>query len=309
MGVATSRTPSKVRSWPFLRGFRARERALGYLLLAPAFLYLTLLIGVPFFYAIYLSLSDATVANPGHFVGLATFRQVMADPTFWQALQNTLIFTFGSLLCQSLIGTPLGFLLSVDVPGRKIIRAIVVLPWTIPVALSTIGFKWIFDTEFSVLNWLLRAWHLTENPPIWLADPTWAMVAAIIDNTWIGFPFAAVVLLAGLTSIPPDILDAAKVDGAGFLRRFHNVIVPMIAPILFVGALFTIVFNMTNLSVIFILTNGGPQNYTQILPTWAFNVGILGGSLGSGAAVALFLLPPLLVVVVLMLRTLGAREW
>lgn len=305
----TATLATTTRSLAILHRYKSRERLLGYLLIAPAFLYLLLIIAAPFFYAIYLSLSDATVSSPGRFVGFATFQHVMADSTFWLSLRNTLVFTFGSWLGQSLIGTPLGFLLNQEVPGRKIIRAIVVLPWTIPVALSTIAFKWIFDTEFSVLNWALLHWHLTGNPPIWLADPFWAMVAAIIDNTWIGFPFAAVVLLAGLTSIPPEILEAARVDGAGFLRRFHSVIVPMIAPILFVGALFTIVFNMTNLSVIFILTNGGPQNYTQILPTWAFNVGILGGSLSSGAAIALFLMPPLLVVVVLMLRTLGAREW
>lgn len=291
------------------RSYKSRERTLGYIMVAPALLYLCLLIAVPFFYAIYLSLTNATVSSPGHFVGFATFQRVMQDSTFWRALRNTLVFTFGSLIGQSLIGTPLGFLLSQDVPGRKVIRAIIVLPWTIPVALSTIAFKWIFDTQFSVINWLLLHWHITNNPPIWLADPVWAMVAAIVDNVWIGFPFAAVVLLAGLTSIPPDILEAARVDGAGFLRRFHNIIVPMIAPILFVGALFTMVFNITNLSVIYILTNGGPQNYTQILPTWAFNVGILGGSLSSGAAISMFLLPPLFVVVILMLRTLGAREW
>lgn len=309
MGAVSSGVASSARSFGIARSYRAREQILGYLMVAPAFLYLTLLIAVPFFYAIYLSFSDATVSGAGHFVGLATFQRVLADPTFWLSLQNSLVFTFGSLILQALVGTPLGFLLTREVPGRKLIRAIVVLPWTIPVALSTIAFKWIFDTEFSVLNWVLRNWHIVSQPPIWLADPTWAMVAAIIDNTWIGFPFAAVVLFAGLTSIPPEILDAARVDGAGFFRRFHNVIVPMIAPILFVGALFTIVFNLTNLSVIFILTNGGPQNYTQILPTWAFNVGILGGSLSSGAAIALFLLPPLFLVVVLMLRTLGAREW
>ncbi len=309
MHVVTTKTVPRARAAGIFLSYKAREHILAYLLLAPSLLYLTLLIAVPFFYAIYLSLSDATVSSPGHFVGVATFQQVMADSTFWLSLRNTLIFTFGSLLGQSLIGTPLGFLLAQDVPGRKIIRAIVVLPWTIPVALSTIAFKWIFDTEFSVLNWALRTWHITSNPPIWLADPVWAMVAAIVNNVWIGFPFAAVVLLAGLTSIPVEILEAARVDGAGFLRRFHSIIVPMIAPILFVGALFTIVFNMTNLSVIFILTNGGPENYTQILPTWAFNVGILGGSLSSGAAIALFLLPPLFVIVVLMLRTLGAREW
>jgi multiple sugar transport system permease protein len=309
VNVVTTEARPRVRSVAIAHSYKTRERVLGYLLVTPAFLYLTLLLAVPFFYAIYLSLSNATVSTPGQFVGLATFQRVMADSTFWLSLRNTLIFTFGSWIAQSLIGTPLGFLLAQEVPGRKFVRAIIVLPWTIPVALSTIAFKWIFDTEFSVLNWALRNWHITSNPPIWLADPVWAMVAAIIDNTWIGFPFAAVVLLAGLTSIPPEILEAARVDGAGFFRRFHNIIVPMIAPILFVGALFTIVFNMTNLSVIFILTDGGPQNYTQILPTWAFNVGILGGSLSSGAAIALFLLPPLFVLVLLMLRTLGAREW
>jgi multiple sugar transport system permease protein len=184
------------------------------------------------------------------------------------------------------------------------------LPWTLPVALSILGWKFgMFDPQFSVINWMASHLGIIRSPyPSWLGDPLYAMIAVMTVNVWRGFPFSAIIVLAGLTSIPSDILDAARVDGANWWQRWNRVIVPMIAPILFVGLLFDVVFTFTDLSVVYLLTNGGPINATDVLPTLAFRTGILGGSLGRGSAIALFMLPLLVVAVVVMLRSLRRRE-
>jgi multiple sugar transport system permease protein len=184
------------------------------------------------------------------------------------------------------------------------------LPWTLPVALSILGWKFgMFDPQFSVVNWTASHLGIIRSPyPNWLGDPLFAMIAVMTVNVWRGFPFSAIIVLAGLTSIPSDILDAARVDGANWWQRWQRVIVPMIAPILFVGLLFDVVFTFTDLSVVYLLTNGGPINATDVLPTLAFRTGILGGSLGRGSAIALFMLPLLVVAVIVMLRSLRRRE-
>jgi multiple sugar transport system permease protein len=292
---------------------RRRSRAglfLPYVLLAPAVVYMLALVGYPFVLAIYFSLSDASIQDAvGAFVGLKNFRLIIGDALFQRALLNSFIFTFVSAVGKGLLGTTLAFLLLRPFPARKVVRGLLMLPWTMPIALSILGWKWMFDPQFSVINWTAGHLGLIYQPyPNWLGDPLYAMIAVLTVNIWRGFPFTAIVVLAGLTSIPVDIVDAAKVDGAGFLARWRMIIVPMIAPILFVGLLFDVVFTFTDLSVVYLLTNGGPINATDILPTLAFRTGILGGSLGRGSAIALFMLPALCLAIVVMLHSLRRRE-
>ena len=147
----------------------------------------------------------------------------------------------------------------------------------------------MFDTQYSIINWLLHATHMLKpfDMPNWLGDPTLAIMSIIAVNVWRGFPFGAIILLAGMTSIPQEILDAAKVDGAGPVTRFRKVIVPMIAPVLFVGSLYDLVFTLTDMTVVYLLTLGGPANSTHVLSSYAFLVGVQSGALGRGAAIAI----------------------
>jgi multiple sugar transport system permease protein len=235
---------------------------------------------------------------------------VVQDGLFQHALLNSFIFTFGSGIAKAILGTTLAFLLLRPFPYRKVIRGLLMLPWTLPVALSILGWKFgMFDPQFSVVNWTGAHLGIIRSPyPNWLGDPLFAMIAVMTVNVWRGFPFSAIIVLAGLTSVPSDIVDAARVDGANWWDRWQKVIVPMIAPILFVGLLFDVVFTFTDLSVVYLLTNGGPINATDVLPTLAFRTGILGGSLGRGSAIALFMLPLLVLAVIVMLRFLRRRE-
>jgi multiple sugar transport system permease protein len=292
-----------------------RRYVFGYTLLAPAVLYVGLLVGVPFLFSLYLAMSDASVGAPvARFVGAENFIAALENATFYTALRNTLVFTVGAGVLKGLLGTTLAFLLMQSFPGRKVVRALIVIPFTLPIAVSVLGWKWMFDSQFSVVNWALSRLALigeygSPDWPVWLGQPGLALFAVMFVNVWRGFPFSAIVLMAGLTSVPPEVIDAAKVDGATFLQRFRKVIVPMIAPILFIGSAFDTVFTLSDLSIVYLLTNGGPDGATEILPTLAYNTGIRAGALGRGAAISLFLFPLLLPAMILLLRTLRRRQY
>jgi multiple sugar transport system permease protein len=295
---------------PVWRGAFSRQRLVfGYSLLSVAILYMALLVGVPFFFSLYLSLSDASVGNPvARYVGLANFFAIFEDQTFRQALRNTIVFTVVAGIFKGLLGTLLAFLLIQEVQGKKLIRSLIVIPWTLPVAISALAWKWMFDPQFSAINWVGTHLHLMRGWPIWLGEPGLAMASVIMVNVWRGFPFAAIVLLAGFSAVPLELLDAGKVDGANFFQRYGKIIVPIIAPILFVGLLFDTVFTLSDLSIVYLLTLGGPMGATEILATRALEIGVQAGALGRGAAISLVLFPILVPVVYFMLRLLRRRE-
>src|SRR2546425_345222 len=304
---------ARVRPW--WRTPTARRYVFGYTLLAPAILYVGLLVGIPFFFSLYTSVSDASVGDPvASFVGLQNFEAALENQAFYGALRNTLVFTIGAGILKGLLGTTLAFLLVQSFRGRRLVRALVVIPFTLPIAVSVLGWKWMFDSQFSVVNWALSRLGLigaygSADWPVWLGQPHLALFSVMFVNVWRGFPFSAIVLLAGMTSVAPEIIEAAKVDGANFLQRFQRIIVPMIAPILFIGTAFDTVFTLSDLSIVYLLTNGGPDGATEILPTLAYNTGIRAGALGRGAAISLFLFPLLLPAMIILLRTLRRRQY
>jgi len=293
----------------------ARRLMFGYTLLAPAALYVMLLVAAPFLFSLYLAVSDANVGDPiAHFIGLENFRAAWEMELFWLALRNSVIFLVVAAVLKSLLGTSLAFLLLQNFKGKKLVRGLVVIPFTLPIAISVLSWKWMYDSQFSVINWVLSRLGLigqfgTEGWPIWLGDPKLALIACIFVNVWRTFPFSAIVLLAGFTSVPVEILDAAKVDGCSFFQRFRHVVAPMIFPILMIGFLFDTVFTLSDLSVVYSLTQGGPANSTKILPVLAYQIGIQAGNLGRGAAIALFLVPLLFPALIIVLRNLKRREY
>jgi len=294
-----------------LRFILDRRDVLGSIFVAPAILYVLLLVGVPLLLAVYYSVSAFTIYNPSwRFVGLANFEQIVQNPVFLQTLANTFIFTFGSQILGLILGKFGALLLLRPFPGRKIVRALIILPWAVPVALATVAWQWMFDSLYSVINWTLIALGIItrSQAPNWLGNQYLAMLSVIVVNAWRFFPFAIVIFLAGITAIPQDVLDAATIDGAGFWRRNYQIIVPMILPILAVGLIFGIVFTFTDLSIVFLLTMGGPVSATSVLGFEGFQVGIISGDVSHGAAISLFMLPVLFVVVVLMLRFIRRRE-
>ncbi len=293
------------------RRWAGREQVLGPLLVAPAFLYVALLVGFPFLFALYLSLTDATTGNPyGAFVGVKNFVEVIQDPTFRRALRNTFVFTLSSQAAVVVLAKVLAMALHGVRRGRGVLLFLLLLPWVAPVSLATIGWLWILHARFSVIDWVL--WQVGLLPRttnmFWLGRPDLAMISVIVVHVWRMLPFATVVLLAGLASLPQDVLDQAVVDGAGFWRRLFSIQIPLLLPVISVAVLFGTVFTFTDMAVVYVLTRGGPFDTTQVLSSLAFFKGIVGGNLSVGAAISLFLFPVLFATVVLMLQVARRAE-
>lgn len=294
-----------------LRRFVDDERWLGRLLIAPAVIYIVALVGFPFLLAIYYSLSDATVGSRTlHFVGLRNFRQIMDNPTFWESLRNAIVFTLVSQVLVVVLAKILALALNKNFRGKWLVRFLILLPWVAPISLGVIGWLWIFDPVYSIINWGLRAIGVfgPNTWPIWLGQPTLAMASVIMVDVWRLLPLATVIILAGLSSIPQDINDAAAVDGVGFWRHLFKITIPLVMPIMLVALLFGIVFTFTDMIVIFVLTRGGPYDTTQVLASYAFFTGIQGGDLADGAAISLFLFPVLVGVAALFLTMARRAE-
>ncbi len=311
--AAAASPATRPRGW--LRSETSRRLSFGYLLLAPAVLYVLLLVGAPFVFSLYLALSDANVGEPvASFIGLENFRAAFESDVFYIAVRNSIVFTLVAAVLKGILGTLLAFLLLQPFWGKKIVRGLVVIPFTLPISISVLSWKWMYDSQFSVINWFLSRIGVigaygSADWPVWLGQPGLALAACIIVNVWRTYPFSAIVLLAGFTSVPNEVLDAARVDGTNFFQRFRYVVVPMIAPILLIGFLFDTVFTLSDLSIVYLLTQGGPANATKILPVLAYQIGIQAGALGRGAAISLFLFPLLLPLMILLLRNLKRREY
>ncbi len=285
------------------------EKWLGRMMLAPAVIYIAALVGFPFLLAIYYSLSDATVGSQTlHFVGFRNFQRILENSTFWISLRNALVFTFVSQLLVVILGKVLAMALYKDFRGKWLVRFLILLPWVAPISLGSIGWLWIFDPVYSILNWTGRAIGLfgPTTWPIWLGQPNLAMASVIMVDVWRLLPLATVIILAGLSSIPQDIHDAAQVDGASFWRHLTRINIPLLMPIMLVALLFGMVFTFTDLIVIFVLTRGGPYDTTQVIASYAYFTGIQGGDLAEGAAISLFLFP-LLVAAAIFLLALAKR--
>jgi multiple sugar transport system permease protein len=274
------------------------------LLISPAVLFIAALVGVPLGLAIYLSFTDATAGSlSGKWVGFSNFTQAVHDPIFRGALWHTFLFTIISQAVVIVVAGLLAHALVHAFRGRWLLRFFVLLPWAAPVALTAIGFLWFYDPQASIFNWFLVHLHIVSasNVPNWLGTPRAAMSSIIVVQAWRTVPFATVIFLAGVAAIPQEVDDAAAIDGATGLKKFWYVSLPLLLPIAIVAVLFGVVFTATDMVVPYILTNGGPFNSTQVLTTYAFQTGINAGNIGQGAAIALFMLPFLAVVVIGML--------
>jgi multiple sugar transport system permease protein len=288
-----------------------REAWLAPLMIAPAVIYVAALVGFPFVLALLYSVSNVTVGSVGmKLVGLRNYESVMQNPAFWRALINTFIFAFVSQIVVLVLAKILALALMKPFRGRWLVRLLVLLPFVAPISLGAIGWLWILDSIYSVINWTLVHTGLVGPDvwPIWLGQPRLAMGSIIMVHVWRLLPLATVIIMAGLSSIPQDIHDAAAIDGASYWRHLFQVTVPLMMPIMLVALLFGIVFTFTDMIVIFVLTRGGPFDTTQVLASMAYYTGIEGGDLAEGAAISLFLFPLLVIVAIAMLRMARKAE-
>ena len=284
-----------------LAGRRVRllehEARLGYLLLIPAGLLLLVFVAYPFFFGIWLSLSSSQIGATGHFIGLGNFQFERTDSVFIQSFVNTISYTGVTTVIKLALGLIMALLLNQVFPAQRFVRAALLLPWIIPSVLSTLAWRWMFDPTFSVVNWVMIHSHLSANGVDWLGKTATALTSLMIVNVWRGTPFYGIAFLAGLQTIPPDLYEAARVDGAGRWQQFRTITLPMLRPVLLVVLLLSTILTFGDFTLHYVLTNCAPYNSTCVLSTWAFQIGVAGGYIGIGAAISLVLFPLLSAIV------------
>lgn len=299
-------------------GIADRDGVVGAIMLAPAVLYVVALVAVPFFLAIALSVSDATVGDPGihHFVGLANFIAIVRESAFLFALRNSIIVTLATLVLLTVLTIVLVELLARPFPGKRIAEILIILPWAMPAALAAVGWLWLLDSEFSPIDWILRSVDLLgpgtvlgpANNLYYLGREWLGLAAVVVINVWRTLPLSAIIVLAGRTAIPGELFEQAALDGAGYFRVLFRITLPALGILLTVAILFTVLVIFGDMTVVALTTRGGPGYTTEVLPYWAYLKGIQGGALSQGAAIALFLFPVLLAASVFILRMAYRRE-
>jgi multiple sugar transport system permease protein len=299
-----------VRSEPFVGAARPVRRAatlgvwldrqsvFSWLIMAPPLLFLAALVGYPFCYGILLSLQDRPVAHAGTFVGLKNFATNLHDPLFWRVGLNTFVYTLVATLLKMVGGLGLAVAMNQHFRMKNLVRALLLLPFIVPTVLSTVAWMWMLDPAFSVVNRLLIGLGVPRPGPSWLGNPILAIVSIIVINTWRGLPFYGITLLAGLQTVPPELYEAATIDGASGWQRFRYVTLPLLQPIILIVTLFSVIFTFADFQLVYVLTHGGPQNATQLFATYAFDIAMGAGQLGLGASIALAMFPALALLII-----------
>jgi len=270
---------------------------LGFLFVAPAELLLLIFLAYPFFLGLWLGFTDTVVGREGHFIGFENYADLLDDPTFWLTVFNTFLYTVVAVLLKLVLGVGLAVVLNRDFKTKGLVRAIVLLPWIIPTALSAICFWWLYDATFSGISWALIRMGLIDNFINFLGDgwnARWSLIAA---NVWRGIPFFTIGLLAGLQTINPDLYEAADLDGAGSWAKFRRITLPLLMPLLTVVTIFSTIWTFADFQLVWVITKGGPAGATHIFGTLSFQRAMQGGHFGEGAAVSNFMLPILVACV------------
>ncbi len=278
--------------------------------LFPAVGLLLVFLTYPLGLGIWLSFTDTKLGQKGVWVGLENFEYLMEDRVFLNAVWNTIFYTFAATVFKFALGLWLALLLNQNVPLKSLLRAIILLPWITPTVLSAIAFWWIYDPQFSIISYVVvNVLHLRDTNIDFLGTPWHARWSLIVANVWRGIPFVAISLLAGLQTISPSLYEAAMLDGASSWQRFRRVTVPLLMPVLAVVLTFSVLFTFADFQLVYAITRGGPINSTHLMATLAFQRAIPGAALGEGAAIAVSMIPFLILATLFSYFAIGQRKW
>ena len=285
------------------------RNVLGLLFMLPAAVLLLAFLTYPLGLGLWLGFTDARIGRAGQWIGIENFQSLFDDSLARLSLFNTLFYTIIASVVKFLLGLWLALLLNRTLPFKAFLRAVVLLPFIVPTALSAIAFWWIYDAQFSVVSWGLTRLGVIDHYIDFLGEPWMARMSTILANVWRGVPFVAICLLAGLQTIAPSLYEAAALDGATEWQKFRYVTLPMLTPIIAVVMTFSVLFTFTDFQLIYVLTRGGPLNATHLMATLSFQRAIPGGNLGEGAALAMAMVPFLLAAILFSYFGLQRRAW
>jgi len=286
------------------------RRGLIFFLIGPAVFILTAIALFPILAVIGLSLQrNLPIFDISHFVGLDNYLFLLGDSRFWNSLKNTVYFTLVSVTLEMCLGLGIAILLDQAFTGRGWVRALILIPWAIPTVVSARMWEWLYNGEFGLINFFLTQTHLTQQPVNWLGDPLWAIHGAILMEVWKTTPFAAILLMAGLQTIPRDLYHAAKVDGASAWAIFRYIILPSLKPIILVVLLFRTLDAFRVFDAIYVLTGGGPANTTETLSVYAYKVLFQTLQFGYGSTIAVVTFLCVALISIMYLKLLGKEYW
>ena len=301
IGVA-ARPSQPARSAGLYRLARRRS-TIAFLFALPLIAVVVGLIIYPGIYAIYLSLLNKTQTK---FIGFGNYTFLFSRDTFWLVVEQSAIFAVTAVFFKALIGIITAHLVN-NLPGKgqRKWRGMLLVPWVIPLSLSTLGWLWLLDPTYSAFNWLFA--HLGAPSAPWLSAPNWARLSTILVNVWYGSPFFLIMYLAALKSVPEQLYEAASIDGANAWQKFIHITLPMMRNIIAITVLFSLIVTFANYDIVRVLTAGGPRNTTHVFATWAFQLGIASGDIPLGASVSLFMFPILGISAIFILRGVRRR--
>lgn len=291
------------------KGMARKEKRLAFILIAPAVLYLILVMGLPLLWAVYTSLTDKVIGAPEvNFIGLANYIDIIQDPVFQKALLNTFVFSFFAVLGKVVLGVIMSLTMNQPLRGRGGIRVAMILPWTIPTIVSVFAWQWIYSDVGGALNRILMVLHITDHQIGWLSTTNMAMFSVILVNVWRGTPFIAISVLAGLQNISPDLYEAASLDGANVIQRFLYVTLPSVKNVIVLAAFVTTIWTLNDFEIVWLMTRGGPSHATELVSTYSYIQGFMNSDIARSIAASLILVPILVVLVHYVTKSSLAEE-
>jgi multiple sugar transport system permease protein len=280
-----------------------RKSTIAFLMALPLILLIGVLVAYPAGYAVYLSMLNKSMVK---FVGFGNFAFLFKRQTFWEIVFQSCLFAISAVIFKAIIGFVVAhFVHNIPTKGQRKWRGMLLVPWVIPPAMSTLAWLWLFDPSYSAFNWILAHFGIAGIP--WTGEANWARFSVILVNIWAGAPFFMIMYLAALKSVPEQLYEAAAIDGATWWQRIWYVTLPMMRNIIAITALFSLIVTFANFDIVRVLTSGGPLTSTQLFATWAFKVGIESGDIPLGATVSLFMVPILAVAATFILRDISKR--
>ncbi len=269
----------------------------------PLILIIVLLVGYPALFSIHLATLNKSMER---FVGFENFTFLFSRETFWMVVRQSVVFAVTAVVFKALICFCVShYVHNIPSKGQRKWRGMLLVPWVIPPAMSTLAWLWLFDPSYSAFNWILEGVGIA--PVNWLGDPNWARFAVILVNVWFGAPFFMIMYLAALKSVPEQLYEAAAIDGANWWQKLWYVTLPMMRNIIAITVLFSLIVTFANFDIVRVLTAGGPVDQTHVFATWAFKLGIESSDLPLGAAVSLFMFPILAIAAIFILRDINQR--
>ena len=286
-----------------LHKFVRRKSTIAFLMALPLIVIVACLVIYPALYSIHLATLNKSMTK---FVGFGNFEFLFRRNTFWMVVEQSLLFAITAVIFKAVVGFIVAhFVHNLPAQGQRKWRGMLLIPWVIPPAMSTLAWLWLFDPSYSAFNWIFA--HLGIPQVAWLGNPYWARFCVILVNVWVGSPFFMIMYLAALKSVPEQLHEAAAIDGANWFQKIWYINLPMMRNIIQITALFSLIVTFANFDIVKILTNGGPVDQTHVFATWAFTLAIWGNDIPLGASVSLFMAPILAVAAFFILRNVRRR--